>query len=198
LSKIIILEDDFSFNSSDFDIATKENEIFVTWNQTNEVGSSIVMSSLDPTNDEESVQAQFQNNFVTIKNNTDATKSMPQITFDSENELFVTWVASPTLTKDHLTDFELVFDLIDLDALNVQLASYAIPENETIDNMKELIPYLLDQNINFLEKDLESQMAMLDDKKVKNYLDSEADMIFYTELSDIYNDLTSSDTGVIA
>ena len=198
LSRIITLEDKFSLNPSDFDIATKGNEIFVTWNKTNEMGSSIVMSSFSPASDEESVQDQFENNFVTIKNNVDATKSMPKITFDSENELFVTWVASPTLTKDHLTDFELVFDLIDLEALNVQLASYAIPENETIDNMKELIPYLLDQNINFLEKDLENQIAMLDDKKVQNYLDNETDMIFYTELSDIYSNLASSDIAVIA
>lgn len=199
LSKIITLEDEFSFNPSDFDIATKGNEIFVTWNHTNEMGSSsIVMSSLDPTNGEESVQAQFESNVVTIKNDVDAIKAMPKITFDSENELFVTWIDSPTLTKDHLTDFELVFDLIDLDALNVPLASYTVPENETIDNLKELIPYLLDQNINFLEKDLESQMAMLDDKKVQDYLDSETDMIFYAELSDNYNNLIGSDTGVIA
>jgi hypothetical protein len=102
------------------------------------------------------------------------------------------------LTKDQLTDFELVFDLIDLGSLNLTLASYAVPEKKTIDNLKELVPYLLDQNINFLEKDLESQMAMLDDNKVQKYLDSATDMIFYAELTDNYNNLVGSDTAVIA
>ena len=198
LSKIITLEEEFSFHPSDFDIATKGNEIFVTWNQTNEMGkANIVMSSLDPTNADESVKAQFENNFITIKNDVDETKSMPTITFDSENEIFITWIASPALTKDQLTDFELVFELIDLDSLNVPLASYAVPENETIDNLKELTPYLLDQNINFLEKDLESQLAMLDENKVQEHLDNQNDMIFYLELTDIYSNLDGSDTGVI-
>ena len=199
LSKIITLEDEFSFDPSNFDIAAKGNEIFTTWNKVNALGeSSIVMSSFDPTDDDESAQAQFETNFVTISNNADKNKSIPTITFDTENEIFITWSASPTLTKDQLTDFELVFDLIDLGSLNLTLASYAVPEKKTIDNLKELVPYLLDQNINFLEKDLESQMAMLDDNKVQKYLDSATDMIFYAELTDNYNNLVGSDTAVIA
>ena len=199
LSKIITLEDEFSFDPSNFDIVAKGNEIFTTWNKVNALGeSSIVMSSFDPTDDDESAQAQFETNFVTISNNADKNKSVPTITFDTENEIFITWSASPTLTKDQLTDFELVFDLIDLGSLNLTLASYAVPEKKTIDNLKELVPYLLDQNINFLEKDLESQMAMLDDKKVQKYLDSATDMIFYAELTDNYNNLVGSDTAVIA
>jgi hypothetical protein len=199
LSKIITLEDEFSFDPSNFDIVAKGNEIFTTWNKVNALGeSSIVMSSFDPTDDDESAQAQFETNFVTISNNADKNKSIPTMTFDTENEIFITWSASPTLTKDQLTDFELVFDLIDLGSLNLTLASYAVPEKKTIDNLKELVPYLLDQNINFLEKDLESQMAMLDDNKVQKYLDSATDMIFYAELTDNYNNLVGSDTAVIA
>ena len=198
LSKIITLEDDFSFKPSDFDIATNGNEIFITWNKTDEMGKSdIVMSSLDPTSADESVQAQFDNNFVTIKENIDGAKSMPTITFDSDNEMFITWIDSPALTKDQLTDFGLVFDLIDLESLNVPLASYTVPENQTIDNLKELTPYLLDQNINFLEKSLESQLAMLDERKVQEYLKTKNDMIFYVELTDIYNNIDGSDTGII-
>ncbi len=198
LSQLITLENEFSFEPSDFDVAINGNEIFVTWNKTDEMGNSdVVMSSLDPTSVDESLKAQFENNFITIKKNVDEAKSMPKITFDSENEIFITWIDSPALTKDQLTDFQLVFDLIDLDSLNVPLASYTVPENETIDNLKELTPYLLDQNVNFLEKDLESQLAMLDDKKVQDYLATKDDMIFYVELTDIYNNLEGSDTGII-
>jgi len=198
-SDLIVLENNFSHQSSDFDIVSKGNEIFVTWTQTDEQGeANIVLSSLDPTGTEESVEVQFSNNFVTVSSNADKLKSVPTIALDTDNDVFITWSGNGALTQDKLTDFQLVFDLIDLDDLDLSIASYTVPENYRIDDLKELTPFLLDQNINFLEKDLQSQMNMLDDKKVQEYLQNEGDMIFYVELKDSYSTLSGSETAIIA
>jgi len=80
-----------------------------------------------------------------------------------------------------MENMDLVYDLYDIDALDVSATSYYDPEQDDniIGDIYEFMRYLNDTEI--FEVSLDKKIAQLDETKVQEYLEQLGDYIYYVD-----------------
>ncbi|MAI57658.1 MAG: hypothetical protein CML56_01505 [Rhodobacteraceae bacterium] len=183
-----VIDQEFSNNATDFDAKLiTDSHILVSWTKGDGDGSaSIVSSYLDINANADDLSNEFHTNEFVVSRIADFGTSKPQISKGLEEGFSISWEAPPFLTLEDLNDLKLVYELYDVEQIDVTKTSYfqSEPDDRIIEDFEEFELYLRDTGI--FDGPLENKIQQLDQNKVSDYLEDLGDFIYYVDYGTDY------------
>jgi hypothetical protein len=178
-----VIDDDFGDFTGNFDAElVSDSHILLAWTKANEnEHTSISASYFDANADLSDLHFEFNSNEFEVSQIAEIGQSHPRVASSADGDFSIVWEAYPFLTATDMENMDLVYDLYDIDALDVSATSYYDPEHDDniIGDIYEFMRYLNDTEI--FEVSLDKKIAQLDQNKVQDYLEQLGDYIYYVD-----------------
>ncbi len=179
----MVIDDDFGYSTQRFDAElVSDSHILLAWTKVNANQETTINAAYFDTNAQTvDLYSEFNTNEFIVSEIAESGKSDPKISSNSDGDFSIVWEAFPFLTAPDMENMELVYDLYDIDALDVRATSYYEPEpdDNIIEDFEEFMRYLEDTQI--FDVPLDKKIEQLDQTKVRDYLEGLGDYLYYVE-----------------
>ena len=179
----MVIDNDFGYYTQNFDAElVSDSHIMLAWTEINENHEASIEAAYFDTNAKiEDLYSEFEANKFIVSKIAESGQSNPQVSSSSDGDFSIVWEAYPFLTAQDMENMELVYDLYDIDALDVRATSYYEPEpdDNIIEDFEEFLRYLEDTKI--FDVPLDKKIEQLDQTKVQDYLEVLGDYLYHIE-----------------
>ncbi len=179
----IVIDDDFGYYTQNFDAElVSDSHILLAWTKVNSNQEASISAAYFDTNaDTVDLFSEFNANEFLVSDIAESGQSNPQVSASSDGDFSIVWEAYPFLTAQDMENMELVYDLYNVDTLDVRATSYYQPEpdDNIIEDFDEFMRYLEDTKI--FDVPLDQKIEQLDQNKVQDYLEVLGDYLYHVE-----------------
>ena len=179
----MVIDDDFGYYTQSFDAElVSDSHILLAWTKVNANQETTINAAYFDTNAKTvDLYSEFNTNEFIVSEIAESGHSNPKVSSGSDGDFSIVWEAFPFLTAPDMENMELVYDLYDIEALDVRATSYYEPEpdDNIIEDFEEFMRYLEDTKI--FDVPLDKKIEQLDQTKVQDYLEQLGDYLYYIE-----------------